>query len=406
MRVNERRRAALIIFIAWFAYVCSYLGRSDYSACILEIVNTTGASRTTAGMVSSVFAICNAFGQIAGGLIIKKISPIKIISVELVTVCAINLLFPLTNSFVVMAVLWGINGIVQATLLSSITQIFASTLKEPYLSRGLVLLNTIGAVGGLFNYVLAYALIRFLNWKAVFFVAAALLMCIGVAWYLCMPRLAGNVHVKATNKESQAQTQQKSFFAVLRSYGTAYVIMGALFIGSLRESVSLWIPSYMNEMFALDSAVSTVITAVVPCMQVCGAFLGGYLGRKFRNLQFLACATFLCSAMCLLMIRLLGSINPVISISFFAMNAVSMTTALTFLVSLFPVRYANFGNVALLVGVINFAVHAGDFAASMGIGWLSEFGWDIAFVVLCVVAFLGGIICLLGGMVCAKQEKA
>lgn len=37
--VSIKKRYILIIFISWLAYLISYLGRNDYSASILEIVN-------------------------------------------------------------------------------------------------------------------------------------------------------------------------------------------------------------------------------------------------------------------------------------------------------------------------------------------------------------------------------
>jgi len=193
---NQRKKAACMILIAWLVYFISYLGRSDYSACMLQILNDTGISRTLAGMVSSSFALCNAFGQIGAAVVMRKVSPLKVITVEIFTVLAVNLLFPVSNSVVVMAVLWGINGAMQATLLCGLTQIFACSLREPYLSRGVVLLNTIGAVGGMFNYVLTYFLIRWFNWQAVFLTVSCLLTVIGVVWCTVMPKLTGQVEKK------------------------------------------------------------------------------------------------------------------------------------------------------------------------------------------------------------------
>lgn len=401
---KENRRSAWIIFVAWLAYLISYFGRSDYSACILEIVNTTGVPRVTAGMVSSVFAICNAFGQLLSGFVVKKISPLKVITAELFTVCAVNLLFPMTDSFFVMAVLWGINGAMQATLLCGVTQIFANTLKEPYLSRGAVLMNTIGALGGVFNYVLSFALIRYFSWRAVFLTVSGLLMVLGIVWCAVMPRLVRSMQ-KTPEKKEEKENRTTSLYTILRSYGTVYVIVGAFFVGALRESVSLWIPTYMSETFSLDTDVSTVITAVVPCMQICGAFLGGSLGRRSKTLHIPACVAFVLSTVCLMAIRLLGGASPVVTIGLFAVNAISMTAALTFLLSLFPIRYVERSSVSVLVGVINFAVHTGDFAASMGIGWLSQFDWKYAFLALCSAAALGAVVCLLGGISCLKGEK-
>lgn len=54
----------MIIFISWLAYLISYLGRNDYSACVLEIVTSTGMTRAHAGMISSAFALSNAIGQL------------------------------------------------------------------------------------------------------------------------------------------------------------------------------------------------------------------------------------------------------------------------------------------------------------------------------------------------------
>lgn len=402
--MSERKnRSAAIILIAWLAYLISYIGRSDYSACILEIVNETGVPRATAGMVSSVFALCNAFGQLASGYIIKKVSPIKVIGVELISVCLINFLFPMTDSFPVMAVLWGINGAMQATLLCGITQIFANTLKEPYLSRGAILMNTIGAAGGLFNYVLSWLMIRFFQWRVVFFTVATMLVILVFVWHTVMPKLCHQTQRTPVPAEKKPAEDAIPFGKLLRSHGTFYMIAGVFFVGALRESVSLWIPSYINEGFGLSSSLSTVITAAVPCVQVCGAFLGGYVGRRSKTLHLPAFMAFVISTASLLLIRLLGNASVVLTIFLFVVNAVSMTAALTFLLSLFPIRYAPKANIAMLVGVANFSVHAGDFAASVGIGWLSQAGgWQYTFAALCAAAAIGGIICLLGGISCLK----
>ncbi len=402
-KVNKR--SAWIILIAWLVYLISYIGRADYSACLLEILNDTGASRATAGMVTSVFAFCNAFGQLASTYVIKKIAPFKVIVVELFSVALINLFFPLTDSFVVMAILWGINGAMQSTLLCGITRIFAETLREPYLSRGVVLLNTIGAVAGLFSYLLSWALIRYANWRVVFFCSATLLFVLGIVWLTAMPRLLSQNTIHAGTITGEGlKFDSVPLLSVLKTYGTMCVILAAFFIGALRESVSLWIPSYINECFHLSSSLSIVVTAFVPCLQVCGALLAGKHGKWNCNLPLRAGACFGCSAVCLLLILLSG--NVAITIFLFVINAVAMTAALTFLLSLFPVRYVAGCHIATVVGITNFFVHAGDFFASMGIGFVSQVGgWNVAFTSLCGCAVLGAAICMLGSYLFRKDIK-
>ena len=59
--MKTKQLSISIILFAWLAYLFSYMGRANYGACIVEIVATTGVSRATAGMVTSVFSLFNSF---------------------------------------------------------------------------------------------------------------------------------------------------------------------------------------------------------------------------------------------------------------------------------------------------------------------------------------------------------
>ncbi len=52
-----KSKCFVIILLGWLSYVLSYLGRVNYGACILEIVNQTGIARGTAGLVSVISMI-------------------------------------------------------------------------------------------------------------------------------------------------------------------------------------------------------------------------------------------------------------------------------------------------------------------------------------------------------------
>lgn len=394
---QSKKRYILIIFISWLAYLISYLGRNDYSACILEIVTSSGMTRASAGMISSAFALCNAVGQLISTVIIHKVSPLKLISAEIFSVAVINLLFPVSNDFYVMMLLWGINGCMQATLLCGITRIFSETLEEPWLSRGAVSLNTIGAVGGVVNYLLAPVLIHFFDWKTVFFTISTMLFVLGIVWCAVMPRLTATQKREPNATTASVESKPKSILAILMSGNAVCALIAVLIIGSLRESVSLWIPSYLNESFKLTVTVSTAITAVVPMLQICGALIAGRVGRKTKNLFLPALVTFLLSTACFVIIPSIGAATVVATVFLFVVNAISMTAALTFLLSLYPIRCMERKNIAKFVGLLNFFVHLGDFAASTGFGWLSAVGgWNLTFFVMALLAFFAAIIAMIG----------
>jgi len=398
---KTNRKMVKIILIAWLAYLFSYLGRSDYGACLLEIINETGISRSLAGSVSSSFAICNAIGQLISVIIINKYHPIKVIGFELIAVALINFFLPITDSFLIMALLWGINGFLQSTLLCGLTKIFICTLKEPHLSGGTVLLNTVGAVGGMFNYVLSWFIIRFFDWKVVFITVSGLLAILALVWCIIMPKLAGEKHDAEISKKQQSDKKRKVRCSVLLGSNAAvFVIIAGMFVGLLRESVSLWIPTYMNDIHKLTREMSVIITAFVPCLQVCGALFGGYIGRKSKDLLLLSAAAFFISGICLVIIKTIGSISIVITLGMFIINAISMTAALTFLHSLYPIRYFSKENVVFIIGITNFFTHFGDFISSFGVGWLSQNkGWTMTFVVLAIMAFSASVICVAGSKI-------
>lgn len=403
---QSKKKYIAIIFLSWLAYLISYLGRNDYSACLLEIVNSMGITRASAGMVSSAFALCNAVGQLVSSIIINKIPPLKLIATEIFSVAVINLLFPATDNLYIMMLLWGINGVMQATLLCGVTRIFSETLEEPWLSRGAVSLNTIGAVGGMVNYLLCPFLIRFFRWQTVFFTVSTMLFLLGIVWCLIMPKLTAVKKKDMSEKNIPIEGKSKSIFAVIGSKGVVFVLMAVFVIGSLRESVSLWIPSYLNEEFKLSVTLSTAITAFVPMLQICGALLAGRVGRKTKNLFLPSMIAFLVSMSCFIIIKSIGTVAVAAVVILFVINAISMTAALTFLLSLYPIRCMDRKNIAKLVGILNFCVHLGDFAASTGFGWLSTVGgWGWTFSVMAVLAFFAAVITLIGIRAESKREK-
>ena len=220
-----------------------------------------------------------------------------------------------------------------------------------------------------------------------------------------MPRITEIPDKQNSITKADAAGKSKSIVAILRSGGAFCALIAAFVIGALRESVSLWIPSYLNESFCLTVTLSTAITAVVPMLQICGALLAGKIGEKTNNLFVPALATFLISTACFVIIPSIGATTVVGTVILFVVNAISMTAALTFLLSLYPIRCMERNDIAKFVGLLNFFVHLGDFAASTGFGWLSSVGgWTSTFSVMAILSFSAAVIALIGMGISNKRK--
>ena len=403
--LSTKQKSVLILAFSYFAYLFSYLGRNNYSTCILQIVNDTGISRAVAGSVTAAFSICYAFGQLTTGFVIKKLSPVKVISFELITTAVINFIFPSASSFSAMLILWATNGIIQSTILCSLTQIFVDNLKEPYLSKSAVLINTIGAVGGFLNYFIAWALLKYSVWQSTFLLSSILLFTFGIVWIFIMPKISQKFQSTETVRTLKDENRH-GFLSQIKKHGAFAGLLACLSVGALREGVALWIPSYINDSFNIDAATSTFLTVFVPMLQIIGAFLSGTFARKFYNLHIGAIISFIVSSLCMMCLFLFGNASVYLTIFLFTCNSIAVTCGMSLYLSFFPLRFFDKNFTARVVGLSSFFIHTGDFLASIGIGYISESGsWSSVFASLFSIATFAVLISVLGNIAHIKGEK-
>ena len=73
MDVSKKKSgAAFLIFLTWLVYACSYLGKVNYSANIVQIIDYFGITKAEAGIVPTFFFFSYGIGQVVNGLLCKK----------------------------------------------------------------------------------------------------------------------------------------------------------------------------------------------------------------------------------------------------------------------------------------------------------------------------------------------
>ena len=248
-----RRYPSIILLLCWLAYILSYMGRTGYSACLATILNETSISKAAAGIVSSSLFFCNAIGQLISCIIIPRLSPTKTILAEVVSVSLINLLFSFEQSIITMAVLWGLNGFIQSAMLCAIIQLFVSHVTEPYLSRGSVLVNTVGAVGGALIYIIAWYFTSHYTWRLLFKFLSLILLIFSIIWFIFFKTeiilsspdrkfLQDPVSVKEYLRQTVMSMKELLPFHI-----AAPLFLCCFSLGFTRDGISQWIPVYINE---------------------------------------------------------------------------------------------------------------------------------------------------------------
>ena len=245
--------AGTLIFIAcWAAYCASYLGRINYTAALTAIVADGVFSKSHAGLIGTVYFFCYGAGQIFSGILGDRVSPYKMVGTGLVgTVCA-NILMPLcSGSYIVMSVVWGLNGIVQSMLWTPILYIISNVLPEEQRRRACLYIAASFPVGSLLSYVISAGAIKFASWHFAFFIPAGIIVCIFVFWCLAVGKTSkilgrGEKKTLPVQENSGAKVSLGKLFIVS---GAAVICVGILVQGMLKDGVTSWVPTLIKEKY-------------------------------------------------------------------------------------------------------------------------------------------------------------
>ena len=174
--------ALLLFVLCWAAYFTSYIGRLNYSSAMTAMIGEQVLSKTEAGFISMVYFFAYGIGQLTNGFLGDRFHPGKMIFTGLAVAAGANFLMGMTNSFVMMTVIWGINGYAQAMIWPPIIRIFAEMLEEKQKMKYCVNIVSSQVVGTLAAYLLAAAVMWLAGWRSVFGAAALCLAVMAVVW--------------------------------------------------------------------------------------------------------------------------------------------------------------------------------------------------------------------------------
>ncbi len=397
MKVS-RRYSYYVILLCWLAYIFSYMGRTGYSACLATILESTSITKATAGIVSSSLFFCNAIGQLISCIIVPKLPPVKTILAEVICVSIFNLVFSFEQSVAVMAILWGLNGFVQSAMMCAITQLFVTHIEEPYISKGIVLINTVASIGSALIYITAWFFTSRYTWRHQFRFLSLVLIIFSLIWFLffrselIIHPSSGKKHCNHTSLKYYLINTVTSTKKLLPWQVAVPLFICSFSSGFIRDGVLQWIPVYLKESYSISASFSTLVTFFVPLLQTSGAFLAGYINSRSNRLFRFTTGFYLLSFACMFILYIFNSASLFCSVLLFVVNAGSATALITLLMSLVPLRFFDKAHCVMLVGILNFCTHMGSFFSSYTIGLFSEIiGWPGVITLLSVVAFISAL---------------
>ncbi|MBS5842586.1 MAG: MFS transporter [Clostridiales bacterium] len=404
-KLTERRDVNRLIFLCTATYFISYITRINYGAIIAEIAKQTGITNTLLSLALSGQFITYGCGQIISGYFGDRIQPKKLIASGLLVASLMNLLLPFCANAMQMAVVWSINGFAQAFLWPPLMKEMTSLLFAEDCKRATTIVSWGSSLGTIFVYLISPIVISLLNWKYVFFIAAA---CgIGMTFYLSRNFYEIPAMTKAANKSNGPSRSGRENIKLFFSPVIFLILLAIVLQGALRDGITVWMPSYIAETYHLSSAISILTGVLMPIFSIFCMQLTSLLYRKkIKNPLTCAGSLFFIGFTASLFLAIFTGKSTMLSVVFSALLTGSMHGVNLILICMVPQLFSKTRNVSIISGIFNACTYIGSTLSSYGTPLISDkFSWNATIILWLVIAAVGTILCLLSIRPWKKFQK-
>ena len=174
------------------------------------------------------------------------------------------------------------------------------------------------------------------------------------------------------------------------------IMVAIVMQGILRDGVTTWMPSYLSDTFHLGSAVSVLSGIILPIFGICCLQLTLQLNRRLiKNELLCAGSLFLPSCLSALLLLLMFSANPVLSVFLSAVITGCMYGVNVILASMLPRYFGKNGRVSFISGLFNSCTYVGSALSGSGSALIAQTaGWPAVILFWCGAALVGTLLCV------------
>lgn len=384
----KKLSSGAVAYLFMITYVISYVTRINYSAVLVEMVATTSFTKTALSVALTGNFIAYGTGQIISGFIGDKMQPKNLAFAGLGLSVLMNIAIPFCANPTWMAVFWSINGFAQAMIWPPMVRLMVNIFEGDEYRKASVKVSYGSSIGTVAVFLMAPLLISLWGWKSVFFVSAFFGVIMSVVWILLCPKVKSE-----NNPEKSVEKAEKSAFKMDLVF---ILIMFAIVLqGALRDGVTTWTPTYIDDMFKLGSALAILTSVVLPIFSMFCHGFGGWLYYKVLKSPILASGMFFAlGGLAAFLLFVTNGASVVVSIICIALLVGAMHGVNLMLICMVPSFYKKTGKISLISGLLNACTYVGSSISTYGVALLTDgAGWSVTVLVWTVISFLGALVC-------------
>ena len=378
----------MFVFLCCLVYFTSYLTRINYGAVLVEIIRDLDITKEAGSIAVTGSFITYGVGQLISGLLGDKMSPRLLIALGLCSTAAVNLSMVFLPDIRIMTVVWCFNGFFQAMLWPPLVKMMAENLQGTAYTRAVVLVSAAASVSTIFVYLTAPVLISWINWRAIFVLSGTAGFAAAFFWY--RGTAGASVGERNPGEEAAGIDEKHVRFSDIASCGIILIMTVIILQGTLRDGITTWMPSYINDNFGIDSAKSILSGVLLPIFSIISVTVGAKILSKLKDELLTATLLF---GVALAASLLMPFVSRLIYVSIFLMGLITgcMHGVNLMLISRLPVHFKRFGRISTISGLLNACTYIGSALSTYGFAHFADQpnGWS-------VVVWLWVAICVLG----------
>lgn len=401
-RLATPQQGTALFLLCWAAYAAAYVGRYNYSAVMGAMTAEGVLTLQAAGAVSTGYFLCYAAGQVLSGFACQWVSPYRMIFGGLALSGLCNLGMAALPP-ALMPVLWAANGLFQAMVWPPIVRLFAECMPLAQQKGACININSTTPAGTLASYALCAVLLALTGWRTAFTASALVLLVMAGVWVVATAplRRAAPAQVleapSAPGPEHTAARPKASGLGVLLGAGLLGLALPVILHGALKDGVTSWVPTMVQANFGVSPALSAAVSMVLPLVNLTGAYLAGWLDRRWLHNELKTCAVlFGAATVALALLPLAVGRSLPLALALLAVTTAAMLGINTLFINVIPVRAGRSGGAAALSGLLNAVTYVGAAAATWGVGAAADsWGWSAVFILWLAMAVVSLVTVLL-----------
>lgn len=389
--------SAQLFLACWTAYFSTYICRLNFSVAMPEIIKSNILNEAEIATVSSAFFICYGAGQLFSGRLGDILSPKKMIFAgTFISALSNILIFFFYQSHAGLILLWGLNGIVQSLVWSPILRIAGDYFNGADREKFGTDISTTVTLGTLTSYGIGLLTLLFLPWHYVFLTCGICTLAASAIWILMVNRL--RIY---KNKPARAAAQIKSGLTI-KPFIKLFIFSGCLILlipiaiqGTLKDSVTQWMPTFFDDRFHLGTDISIILTMVLPVVNVTGAYIARAINKKLKNELKTSVVFFAVTLLFLMVLLFFGAKSFMLALLCVTVITTCMHAVNVMFITMVPLHFSKYSLTSTIGGLLNSVAYIGCGALNIAAGNVLNGGgdssWNRLFVfwfIICAVAVI------------------